>query len=368
MMGGLDLGTAKPRILLVDLGAGYGGSMVYMESLQHLIGDRFAFSGLCLNPESVRALRSLGVPTLSLALTRMLGKPVQVLASLAVLPYLRFRCRVDAVWVQGITDVMLLPLARLMGCKTIVTRHLTTDTKGRRWHEAAKRYAAELIHRHLIRAADRIFCVSKTVARDLDRSVSPNRTTVIPNWVSLPSCSLECDRPRTGPLRLLFVGRLMRHKGVSLILNAMRKLCGGSVSLTIVGDGECKRELQRLSHGLPVEFAGFRRDTCIFYREADLFINPSLGPEGLPLVSLEAMSYGLPCVFSDLPVHEEITDKGKYALLFRRGDSDDLSAKIEMLLSEPQILAEYGQLGRSVVEARYSMNAARGRYIEKLPI
>ena len=51
---------------------------------------------------------------------------------------------------------------------------------------------------------------------------------------------------------------------------------------------------------------------------------PSMGPEGLPMTSLEAMAHGLPCIFSDLPVHHEITDHGKGAYLFRSGEVESL--------------------------------------------
>ena len=54
------------------------------------------------------------------------------------------------------------------------------------------------------------------------------------------------------------------------------------------------------------------------------------------MVALEAMSYGLPCVFSDLPVHSEITANGRAALLFHRGDSRDLRAALISLIEDDQ--------------------------------
>ena len=77
--------------------------------------------------------------------------------------------------------------------------------------------------------------------------------------------------------------------------------------------------------GVPnVRFVGFQRNLREFYERADIFVMPSLGPEGLPMTSLEAMAHGLPCIFSDLPVHHEITDHGKGAYLFRSGEVESL--------------------------------------------
>jgi glycosyltransferase involved in cell wall biosynthesis len=355
--------------MLVDLGAGYGGSMVYMESLQNLLGDDVSFAGLCVNPEAARYLRDLGIPVCSIAFTRKLGKVSQIAMSMAVLPYLRFHYRIDAIWVQGITDVLLFPLAKLLGCKTIVTRHLTTDIGCRTWFETLKRRAAELIYRPLLCLADRVFCVSETVAQDLElQNIFSSRTVTIPNWVSVTHGPAKDSRSEKRPIRLLFVGRLKKYKGASLILQAMRRLGTGNASLTIVGEGDFKENLERQAQGLPVKFAGFQKDTSSFYQETDLFINPTLGPEGLPLVSLEAMSYGIPCVLSDLPVHKEITNCGRTAVLFHCGDANDLCAKITLFLERPRLLESYGQAGADAVATKYSASGARVGYLEALNI
>jgi glycosyltransferase involved in cell wall biosynthesis len=136
--------------------------------------------------------------------------------------------------------------------------------------------------------------------------------------------------------------------------------------LTVVGEGYCQSTLEQMAQGMPVRFAGFQADPSRFYREADLFINPSLGPEGLPLVSLEAMSYGLACIFSDLPVHKEIAKEGEYAVLFQCGKAADLRAKLEMFMTSPELLVRYGVLGRANAEHRYGPDAARANYQEVL--
>jgi glycosyltransferase involved in cell wall biosynthesis len=219
-------------------------------------------------------------------------------------------------------------------------------------------------------AANKIICVSEAVADSLKKVIQPEKLVVIQNWVpALPNPVLHTMNGAK-PLRILFVGRLIRHKGVYLLLDAMRRLAAvdspRGMSLTVVGEGEDREALKLQAVNLDVEFAGFRTDISSYYECTDVFVNPTLGPEGLPLVSLDAMSYGLPCIFSDLPVHKEITRNGKDALLFKSGSVEDLVRCMELLLRDPHLICKYGRLARKAVEANHSAELARKRYVEEL--
>ena len=98
-------------------------------------------------------------------------------------------------------------------------------------------------------------------------------------------------------------------------------------------------------------------------KDSTIFINPSLGPEGLPLVSLEAMAHGLPCIFSDLPVHREITAGGKAAALFDRV-MQSLARQLNRLLDSEQRRQSYALAARQLVEQRYSRSIAAQQYVE----
>jgi glycosyltransferase involved in cell wall biosynthesis len=89
---------------------------------------------------------------------------------------------------------------------------------------------------------------------------------------------------------------------------------------------------------------------------------PSIGLEGLPLVSLEAMGNGVPCLFSDLPVHREITGDGQAAALFRTGDADDLRRKLQQLIGNDAERQRLARSGYAIVQARYTAAVARRSY------
>jgi glycosyltransferase involved in cell wall biosynthesis len=355
-----------PKVLIVDLGGSFGGVQVYLENLACLLRGRSELLALCANPKLQQSLRNRDVRTYGVK--SLWGKPIQILFGMTMLLWLRMRGRVDTVWINGYAEIVLLPCARLLGCTAIATRHLTLDIEAGKPFFVLKRRMAQFLYKRFAFTADRIICVSEAVAKDLAGIVPQEKLTVIPNWMpSLPEPVIS-DYEKGRLLRLLFVGRLIPLKGASLILDAMRQMDGNDVALTVVGEGEYRQALECEAKGLNVRFVGFQRDPSDFYREADLFINPTLGPEGLPLVSLEAMSYGLPCILSDLPVHKEITDKGKYASLFRRGDAYDLCTKIKMFLSSPELLTKYGELGRNAVENRHSAEVARAMYVKALAL
>jgi glycosyltransferase involved in cell wall biosynthesis len=117
-----------------------------------------------------------------------------------------------------------------------------------------------------------------------------------------------------------------------------------------------------------VLFCGFQTDVSEHYRNADIFVMPSMGPEGLPLVTIEAMSYGLPCVLSDLPVHVEVSQDGTGAILFKSGDSLSLREQLEGLMKCAYERKKVGDTARKVVLQRYSPQSASEAYLRALAI
>jgi len=189
--------------------------------------------------------------------------------------------------------------------------------------------------------------------------------SVIPNWVT----TLPDPRTRSGKLRatqIVCIGRLEKYKGVHLLIEAMRGL--DEVALTVVGDGTYRLELERLARGLEINFVGFQRDPTPFYRQADIFVMPSLGPEGLPMVAIEAMSHMLPCMFSDLAVHCEISDGGQAAMLFCSGDVDDLRRKLQLLLESEREQDRLAKNAYELVKRKYYEPVARQAYLEAFAV
>lgn len=120
--------------------------------------------------------------------------------------------------------------------------------------------------------------------------------------VSLPP---PVDRSeRTGPVRFLFVGRLIRTKGVRDAIRAIAQVRGQDLVLDVVGDGfdrpACEELVRSLGLDGVVSFHGALPRAAVddFYRRADVFLFPSYREPG-GNVPFEAMAWGLPLIVSD---------------------------------------------------------------------
>jgi len=156
--------------------------------------------------------------------------------------------------------------------------------------------------------------------------------SAIPEWLSSkPSQVVHKIR------RLLFVGNIKKHKGLSVLLDALKKArkTGFDMPLVIAGNADNFRtrdttiaqEIASLPESA-VRFTGRISDTELseLYRTSTLLVQPSLY-EGFGLPPLEALTLGTKALISDIPVFKEIYD-GFPVTFFRSGDSDDLAKKL----------------------------------------
>jgi glycosyltransferase involved in cell wall biosynthesis len=352
----------REPVLFVDLGSHYGGVETYLHGLAGILSPSIRGYAVCSLPRLTAQLRAHGMTVVSLPL---LGskwfKGLRFLLACFLVPYLLLRFRIRKVQLNGYFESLLLGPLRVMGCETIYTMHGPFETELYSWFRNPARFFPRFFSRQSLRFASQVVCVSETVGELARKTLPPDRVKVIANWVQPPltfrhNFSLS-ERPR-----LLFVGRLEEYKGVQFILRAIQQL--RDVSLTIVGEGPYRAQLEREASQMDVHFAGFQPDPSRFYQDSTVFINPSSGPEGLPLVSLEAMAYGLPCIFSDLPVHREISAGGKAAALFARADSESLAQQLKLLLEDEGQRRRYGVAARLLVEQHYSRNVAGQQYMQ----
>jgi glycosyltransferase involved in cell wall biosynthesis len=350
----------KKKILLVDLGAPMGGVEYYIETLSDMLRERATLVSLCVLPELGLRLRSLGVKVFLIpAFSRF--KALRYLLGLGLLPFIILREQVQIVLVNGFLESALLIPARLLGCEAVYARHGPFEDDLYKWYQSPARYFPRLTSRLCVRLASHVICVSNDVGKCVRKVVPENRTSIIPYWMpSIPPFS-DSKGKLALPVHVLFVGRLERYKGLYLLLEALRGI--PNVKLTVVGDGSYRNELERLAEGIDVRFEGYHSFPAKYYAGADIFVMPSLGPEGFGIVTMEAMAHGLPCIVSDLPVHREITGGGTAALLFRSGSVEDLRDKLQELIGDASLRSAYSKAGHQRVEEFYTYDTALKSYI-----
>lgn len=218
------------------------------------------------------------------------------------------------------------------------------------------------------READGVSCITDYCRSQLMALVDP------PHWERMRVVHMTVDahtyhppsRPRAhvGPLRLLFVGRLVPQKGPSVLLDAIDLLRrqGVDVHARIVGAGPLADDLalqvQRRDLGGRVELTGPLGQDRLpqLYREADLFVLPSFA-EGLPVVLMEAMATGLPVVTTQIAGVNELVTDGTHGRIVAAGRADLLAAAIAGLASDPAKRERMGEAAREAVLAGFTLEA-----------
>jgi len=149
---------------------------------------------------------------------------------------------------------------------------------------------------------------------------------------------------RPGPLRIGFAGTLVWHKGVHVLIDAVRLLPPAACELLVFGDPEVfpdyAADLRRRAAGLAVRFMGrFDRAAApAVYARMDVLAVPSLWPENSPLVIHEAFQAGLPVVGSRLGGTADLVADGTSGLLYEAFSAAGLAAALRRLLDEPGLL------------------------------
>lgn len=155
--------------------------------------------------------------------------------------------------------------------------------------------------------------------------------------------------PQADGKRLLYLGRLAPEKGVDVLLQAL-KLTNRQLSLDIAGSGQEEVRLKSLVKELGlttrVTFHGYLSGKSLkkLKREAKAIILPSVWAENLPLVLLEALSYGKLIIASQSGGTPELIEDGKTGFLFPPGDAFALAHQINQLdqltLAQRELIAK----------------------------
>lgn len=198
-----------------------------------------------------------------------------------------------------------------------------------------------------------------------DRAVSAgydvSHAAIIPMGVDTRRFSPRPSSSRDeGAQKLLFVGRLLRDKGIRTVLRALARIRGSFTgSLTVCGHGEPiveseMRDLARRLH-LDVEFVNPpASEMAELYRHHDALIFSSECEPLNALTPMEAMACGLPVVVTKGGC-SEIFRHGTTALCFSEGDDEDLARQILTLQLQPEVGDRIATAGCAEIRCHFRM-------------
>lgn len=202
------------------------------------------------------------------------------------------------------------------------------------------------------------------VARTVER-VPPDRIRVIRNGIDV--AAITPAPPTSKGWHVVHVARLNTVKDQTTLLHAARLVLGHQPAfrLDIVGDGEQREELERLSAelglGSAVRFHGYQADVQPFLAGVDAFVLSSVS-EGIALTLLEAMAAALPVVATDVGGNREVVIPGETGYLVPARDPEALARALITLLSDPARATSFGAAGRARVASEFTLDATVAAY------
>lgn len=217
-----------------------------------------------------------------------------------------------------------------------------------------------VLYRFALRKSKIVYFENKRNAQEfLDRGIIPDRKVVV-----LPGAGINLNEyppvpyPDHSNIRFLYLGRIMKEKGMDELFSAMRRLyaeLGERVHLDLVGffDDDYEAEIQALVADGIADFHGFQTDPRPYYANADCVILPSYH-EGLSNVLLEAAATGRPVITTDIHGCKETVDPGVSGLLCHVQDADSLYRQMRTMASlSPVQRRDMGLAARKKVEREF---------------
>jgi glycosyltransferase involved in cell wall biosynthesis len=331
----------------------WGGAEVYLTHLLRRARSRgWAASLVCAGDVAGRFADAVPeIPVAAVPLARHTAEAPQVRAALA-------QQRPDVVVVNLVDPASnaAAVAAALQVAPTVGVLHLAGDTGT---GERRSRLAA------LYRAMAGVLTPAAGARAQLmaDLGLPGERIRVVPNGVDLPAVAAgpaEHGVPRVGGL-----GRLTDQKGFDVLLEAVRRLVADGVAVDVVvgGAGRDGDRLRAAAAGLPVSFVGFVDDPRAFHADLDVFCLSSRR-EALPLVLLEAMSEGLPCVATD--VGDVRTAVGDDALVVPPDDPAALARALRRLVTDAELRRDLGLRARRRAERGFDADLMADRTFAEL--
>jgi len=307
----------------------------------------------------------------------------------------RLRRRYDVLVVRG-SRVLGLPgllLGRAHGARVVIQPEVNGElsgevyTWGTRLEGRAVGSAVRLatrVRNLWMKDADGFVAMSRRIHDEMRGcGIPPERIHLIPHGVDLRRFQ-PIEAPRRPELRrrlglpendliLVYTGRLLRGKGLDVLLDAFEAALSHhpGLHLALVGSGRGQslsveddlvaRSREEALRGR-VTLTGRVENVEEYLQAADVFVLPS-SFEALGLSLVEAAACGLPCIGARTGGIVDVIDDGSSGLLFTPGESSELRSAIGRLAGDASLRRAMGRSGRAVAASRFDAGASRDRYL-----
>ena len=209
-----------------------------------------------------------------------------------------------------------------------------------------------------------ILTVGNKVKQDLLNAGVGNERKML---VTFPGLEVKSDKTKSAMRKLLdisdnevvliFVGRLTQIKRPDRLINAFRLAADANINMTLllVGDGELRTEIEKLSHGLKVKFLGWRTDVYDLMKASDIAVLTS-DNEGMPITLIEAAHLGLPAITTDVGSVSDVVLNASTGYITAL-DEDVIAERIKQLAISPSLREKFGAAAIEHAKANFSVKS-----------
>lgn len=194
----------------------------------------------------------------------------------------------------------------------------------------------------------------------LSTLVNPKKIFLIPGAGVNPSLFSPTEEPKSPPIKVVLVARMLWTKGVGELIEAARFLHKENIQIQLVGEPDEQNPafvpvetLKQWAEEGIVTWQGYRPDIAKVYEDSHIAVLPSYS-EGLPKSLLEAAGCGRPIITCDVPGCREIVRDGYNGILVPMKDSTALAKAIKTLANDKALRLTMGANGRKRIETEFS--------------
>lgn len=201
----------------------------------------------------------------------------------------------------------------------------------------------------------------------VNKGFNVNKSSVIFNCIDAVDYCKEFDKPEI--VNILTVGRFVEQKDYYTALDVIRLLDARKLKFryTIIGHGVLEQEISNYVsyHNLNhiVEVFIKPKDISNYYKNADIYLSTSLF-EGLSNSIMEALSYCLPVVATDVGDNNHLVRDGESGYLTQVRDIEDIADKLELLIRDAELRKAFGEAGKRHVSDNFSVSKFVEKYVE----
>lgn len=262
--------------------------------------------------------------------------------------------QMDGAWTAVLSKILFRK-------KLVVRTGYCWSTFLKKLNKKRKYVLARVVEHIVYKFADLAVVTSEQDKKYLFDKYKRKNVEVIPNYVDTNTFKpLNIKKKKN---EICFVGRLSKQKNIDMLINALN---GTGISLNVIGDGEEKDSLIKLSKekNVQIKFHGIvpNKELPTLLNQFEIFVLPSHF-EGNPKALLEAMACGLCCVGTNVEGIKEVIKNGETGILCEK-NVESLHTALSTVLKDCELRNTLGQNAAYEINKKYSLDKVANKELE----